>query len=209
MLAVPRLESALTIEVSVGVGRVLPAVKREIQGAEYVALVLTLEQIRQYVVRFVSVADLSRLLRQQVRLVERGLEIEGHAGLPALLSLLRFLLVVLCRVGGHLHGVVEVVVALGRVVDAVHHGLIDSMELLVPERHLLARLHVGDACDLAADRLESGRALIEAHLSILDEEVELLLAVTDVILIETVVEVVARVLRTNVVRGEDLRVRLA
>lgn len=83
------------------------------------------------------------------------------------------------------------------------------MELLVPERHLLARLHVGNARNLAVDRFERGCALADAHLRVLDEEVELLLAVTDIILIETVVEVIACILRANVVRGEDLRARLA
>lgn len=83
------------------------------------------------------------------------------------------------------------------------------MELLVPERHLLARLHVSDARNLAVDRLERRRALAEAHLRILDEEVELLLAVADIILVETVVEVIACILCANVVWREHLRTWLA
>lgn len=105
--------------------------------------------------------------------------------------------------------VVEVVVALGRVVDAVHHRLVHPVELLVPERHLLARLHVGDAGDLVAARFQGDVVVTEAHLCILDEEVELLLAVADIVLVETVVEVIACVLRANVVRREGLLIRLA
>lgn len=114
-LAAPRLESTLAVEVPGGVGRVWTTLEGQVQGAEDVALVLALEEVGQDVVRLVSVPDLSRLFRQQVRLVERCLEVEADVGLCPLLGFL-----------GLLHRirnlqVVEVEVALGCVVDAVHH----------------------------------------------------------------------------------------
>ena len=102
---------------------------------------------------------------------------------------------------------VELMIVLGNVVDAVHHRLVDPEELLVPERHLLARLNI-DAGALVITWLRRP-ARVDAHLSIFDEKVELLLAVADVVLIEAVVEVVASVLGADVVRSKDLWIRLA
>lgn len=95
-------------------------------------------------------------------------------------------------------------IALGDVVDTIHHGLVNAWELLVPEGHLLARLDVADAWYLVDALLRGSNSLVDTHLRILDEKVELLLTVTDVILIEAIIEVVACILGAKVVWSEDL-----
>lgn len=70
---------------------------------------------------------------------------------------------------------------------------------------MLTRLHVVDArCLVVAWLCRASRR--HPHLSILHEEIELLLAVADVVLVEAVVEVVASILRTDVVWRKGLRV---
>lgn len=68
----------------------------------------------------------------------------------------------------------------------------------------MARLYVIDAGTFVIVLLERRSGSNDAHLRILDEEVELFLAIAHVILVETIVEVVACVLCADVVGSEGL-----
>lgn len=92
------------------------------------------------------------------------------------------------------------------IIIRIHQLLVQSVNFLVTERHLLTGADIADANHLASSGLQVGRSCTYAHLGILNQEIELFLTIADIVLVKTVVEVVACVLCADVERSISILV---